>query len=443
MITKRILQGIFWIGVYLLVTFAPLFILLAGPRPAGREFWRDLSVALGFSGFAMMGLQFVLTARFKVIKAPYGSDIVYFFHRQISFVMFVLIAAHPLLLFIFDPGYLGLLNLVTAPWAARLGVVAVVSMGVLIGLSIWRKKLRIEYDRWRIWHGILAIGAMALALAHIELRGYYLNTLWKQLFWAFYGIFWVGLLAWVRVIKPFLLLRKAYEVEKVIPERGNAWTLVLRPVDHKGLRFQPGQFAWITAWDSPFRDHEHPFSFSGSAEEISLLAFTIKELGDFTASIKNLSQGQRVYVDGPYGAFSVDRHPHSQAFVFIAGGIGITPMMSMLRTLADRGDSRPLTLIYANKTIEAATFLEEIEKLHPRLDLKVVHVLETPPQGWTGEKGFVNAEILKRHLPAERSPNRVEIFICGPGPMMNAVEKALIQIGVPLGDFHSERFDLV
>lgn len=441
--TKRIFQGIFWIGVYLLVTFAPLFILLAGPRPAGREFWRDFSVGLGFSGFAMVGLQFVLTARFKVIKAPYGSDIVYFFHRQISLVTFGLIAAHPLLLFIFDPQSLGLLNLVTAPWAARFGVTAVISLAALIGLSVWRKKLRIEYDRWRIWHGIFATGAMALALAHIELRGYYLNTLWKQLFWGLYGIFWVGLLAWVRVIKPFLLLRKAYEVEKVIPERGNAWTLVLRPAGHKGLRFQPGQFAWITAGDSPFSDHEHPFSFSGSAEESSLLAFTIKELGDFTASIKNLSPGQRVYVDGPYGAFSVDRHPHSQAFVFIAGGIGITPMMSMLRTLADRGDSRPLTLIYANKTIEAATFLEEIEKLTLRLNLKVVHVLESPPQGWTGEKGFVNANILERNLPAERGPNKFEIFICGPGPMMNAVEKALTQIGIPMGDFHSERFDLV
>jgi predicted ferric reductase len=70
-------------------------------------------------------------------------------------------------------------------------------------------------------------------------------------------------------------------------------------------------------------------------------------------------------------------------------------------------------------------------------------VLESPPEGWSGAKGFVNADILERSLPAERIPNRVEIFICGPGPMMNAVEKALIQLGVPLGDFHSERFDLV
>ena len=81
--TKRNLQKIFWIIAYLVITLSPLLILLAGPRPAGREFWRDLSVALGFTGFAMVGLQFVLTARVKVIKAPFGSDIVYFFHHQI------------------------------------------------------------------------------------------------------------------------------------------------------------------------------------------------------------------------------------------------------------------------------------------------------------------------------------------------------------------------
>lgn len=441
--TKRIVQGIFWVLVYLLITIAPLIILLAGPRPEGREFWRDLSVGLGYTGFSMVGLQFILTARFKILKAPYGSDIVYFFHRQISLVTFALIVSHPLLLFIFDPSHLNLLNLVTAPWAARFGVAATLLLLGLIVFSVWRKKLRIEYDRWRIWHGILATGVVAFALVHIELRGYYLNTLWKQLFWGFYSIFWVGVLAWVRVIKPIMLLRKPYLVEKVIPERGNAWTLVLRPANHKGLRFEPGQFAWITAWDSPFRDHEHPFSFSGSAEENSLLSFTIKELGDFTASIKNLAQGQRVYVDGPYGSFSVDRYPHAQEFVFIAGGIGITPMMSMLRTLADRGDQRPLTLIYANKTLEAATFLEEIEELPAKLNLKVIHVLESPPQDWSGEKGFVNAAILERNLPTERTPNKVEIFICGPGPMMNAVEKALTQLDIPMGDFHSERFDLV
>lgn len=440
---KRTLQKVFWISVYLLITLIPLLILLAGPRPAGREFWRDLSVGLAYTGFAMVGLQFVLTARVKVIKAPFGSDIVYFFHHQASKVLFILIALHPLILFIFNPEYLGLLNLIVAPWAARFGVTAIIAMGLLIGLSIWRKKLRIEYDRWRIWHGILATAAIALAMIHIELRGYYLNTLWKQLFWAAYGIFWIGLMAWVRVIKPIILLRKAFVVEDVIAERGNAYSLVLKAPHQSNFCFQPGQFAWLTIWDSPFTDHEHPFSISSSAEKSTQLTFTIKELGDFSSKIKTVSKGQHVYVDGPFGSFSIDRHPHAKEYAFIAGGVGITPVMSMLRTLADRADQRPLTLFYANKTLEAATFYEELEGLKNRLNLKLVHVPEIPPEKWAGESGYINPAMLKKYLPQDLSPNSVEIFVCGPGPMMNAVEKALVQVGVPLGDFHSERFDLV
>jgi predicted ferric reductase len=156
-----------------------------------------------------------------------------------------------------------------------------------------------------------------------------------------------------------------------------------------------------------------------------------------------MKPGMRVYVDGPYGSFSVDRHEHAKGFVFIAGGIGITPLLSMLRTLADRGDQRKLVLLYANKNRETIAFYDELVELQTKLDLRVVHVLEAPPEGWQGERGFVNAEILNRHLPAERDKNAYETFICGPKPMMDAVETALVKAGVFMGDFHSERFDMV
>ena len=65
---------------------------------------------------------------------------------------------------------------------------------------------------------------------------------------------------------------------------------------------------------------------------------------------------------------------------------------------------------------------------------------EQPPAGWRGEKGFVNEELLRRHIPREK---RYEYFICGPRPMMDTVERSLHRLGVPLGDFHSERFNLV
>jgi predicted ferric reductase len=440
---KYVVQGIFWILVYLLLASAPLLILLLGEMPEGREFWRELSVALGFAGLALMSLQFVLTARFKFIKAPYGADIVYHFHRQISFVALVFILAHPLLLFIFSPSTLALLNFVSAPWRARAGVTAVFLLLVLIGASLWRKRLKIEYTRWRIWHGILATVVIALASTHVVLARHYLNTPLKQTLWIAYGIFWVGLLVYIRVLKPILILRHPYEIESVLPERGGAWSLTIQPVGHSGLKFMPGQFAWITVGNSPFSEAEHPFSFSSSAEQKDKLTFTIKELGDFTRKIKTLQPGQKVYVDGPFGHFSVDRHPHAEQFVFIAGGVGITPIMSMLRTLAQRGEKRPLSLFYANRNWESITFREEIERLRDSLALKVVHVLEKPPTHWNGETGFVTKAILERYLPKVRRRNTIEVFICGPQPMMNAVEQTLSNLGIPFGDYHSEQFDLV
>jgi predicted ferric reductase len=440
---RYVLQGIFWVAVYLILSVAPLFILLAGPRPPGREFWRELSVALGFAGLAMVTLQFALTARFKTIKAPYGSDIVYYFHRQISLVAVALILAHPLLLFVFSPDTLRLLNIFLAPWRARAGVVALAALAVLIVSSVWRKRLRIEYTRWRIWHGLLATAAVSLALAHIVLAGHYINTPWKRALWVGYSLLWIGLLAYVRVIKPLWMLRHPYMVESVIPQHGDAWTLGVAPVGHAGLTFMPGQFAWLTARHSPFSDTEHPFSFSSSAADPAHLAFTIKALGDFTRTTKDMRPGQTVYLDGPFGAFSVDRHPHAERYAFIAGGIGITPIMSMLRTLADRGDQRPLLLIYANSTWEGITFREEIEGLQRRLNLEVVHVISQPERDWPGERGRITPALLDRYLPKPQKRHSQEVFICGPKPMMDAVERALVQLGVPLDDFHSERFDLV
>ena len=83
----------------------------------------------------------------------------------------------------------------------------------------------------------------------------------------------------------------------------------------------------------------------------------------------------------------------------IAGGVGIAGLISMLRTMADRKDGRPAVLFYANGEWDGVTFRAELEHLKDRLNLAVVHVLERPPEAWTGETGYVTAEVLARHLP--------------------------------------------
>jgi predicted ferric reductase len=87
------------------------------------------------------------------------------------------------------------------------------------------------------------------------------------------------------------------------------------------------------------------------------------------------------------------------------------------------------------------TFREELDALKKRLNLTVVHVLEKPTDGWAGEKGYINAAVLERHLHAPFRDH--EYFICGPDVMMDAIERALSKLDVPLSKYHSERYSFV
>ena len=434
------LKGGVWIVVYLLFILAPLFALMAGSWPPPRGFWTEFSVALGYSGLAIMGLQFGLTARFRFVTEPWGEDVIYHFHRQISQIAVGLVIAHMLILFIVQPELLAPRNIVEAPWSARLAVVAVAALVALIVMALWRVKLNISYETWHLTHILLAVVAIAAGIIHMVGSGFYLTDPWKRGLWIGLTIFWVGLLFYVRLVKPLFIMRRPYRVSEVREERGDTWTLGMRPEGHSGLRFGPGQFGWLTLWGSPFKITGHPFSFSSSAEAADgRVEMTIKKLGDFTNGIQKVPVGRCVYLDGPYGTFTIGNP--ADMHVLIAGGIGVTPMMSMIRTFADRGDKRPVILIYGSKDWDSITFREDLEALKARLNLTVVHVLANPPTGWTGEQGFITAELFKRYLPPPYAEH--EYFICGPDVMMDAIEKALKELGVPLSKYHSERYSFV
>jgi predicted ferric reductase len=435
-----IVRGVLWSVVYLFAVIAPLFFMLVGDAPAGRGWWVDLSIALGFVGLAMVGLQFAVTARFHPIDAPYGLDAVLQYHRQISLVAFAFILLHPTILMIEDPERLELLNPVTATNAARWGLASVVLLIVIVVTSVWRATLKLDYEVWRILHGVLAIAIVVTAVVHIELVGYYVSGPWRRGLWIGMSVVLVGLLFYVRLYKPWRMLREPYVIDAIDQLPGETWRLHLRPDGHEGMRFAPGQFAWLTVGGSPFRIEEHPFSFSSSAEHPDRLSFTIKELGDFTAALGDLEPGTRAYLDGPYGAFSYERNQGS-GFVFVAGGIGISPIMSQLRTLRDRGDQRPMLLFYANPNLEDVALRDELDRLALHLDLEVVSVLEDPPEGWEGEVGLVSPELLDRYLPEHEE--LLQFFVCGPDPMMDAVEEALVDRGIPAGHINMERFDFI
>ncbi|SCK23866.1 Predicted ferric reductase [Variovorax sp. HW608] len=430
-----------WAAIYLLFILAPLLALLAGAMPPARDFWTEFSVALGYSGLAMMGLQFGLTARFRHVTEPWGEDVIYHFHRRISLTAVALVVVHPAILVAAGSDKLAMPeSLSEVPMGAVFAVLSLGSVVLLVIMALWRVRLKISYEFWHASHIVLAVAAVGGGLLHMVGWGFYLADPWKRALWISMTIFWIALLFYVRLIKPLFMLRRPYRVTEVRPERGDTTTLVMHPDSHAGLRFRPGQFGWLTLWGGPFRITGHPFSFSSSAEaEGGRVEMTIRNLGDFTQGIAKVPVGRRVYLDGPYGAFTIG-HP-ADMHVLIAGGIGITPMMSMIRTLADRGDKRPLILLYGGKDLESMTFREELDALSRRIDLTLVYVLSQPSQGWTGETGYIDADLFKRHLPPHYADH--EYFICGPDVMMDAIEAALSEMKVPISKYHSERYSFV
>lgn len=429
------LRGAVWIALFMGVSLAPLVFALIGATRPGQGFLTDFSVALGFVGLAMMGLEFVLVARFSALAAPFGPDSLLQFHRHIGFLGLGFIMTHVILSA--DWSQLVALDLAQTPWRVRFGAIAATALIALVVTSVWRVRLHLSYEAWHIAHSVLAIVFITASVVHILLVNYYVDSPWKQALWLFMSAAFVTLLLWVRVVKPLRLRRRPWRVESVVAERGRATTLVLAPVGHSGFRFEPGQFAWFMFGRSPLALTQHPFSISSSAEETGTLAISIKALGDFSSRAAEIQPGATVYVDGPHGVFTIDQH-EGPGFCFIAGGIGITPVMSMLATLADRGDARPIILFYANDTWEDVTFRDQIEALSSKLNLRVVHTLQDPPDGWPGETGFLTPEVFLKHLP----PNyrRFQFFVCGPKPMLDAMEASLLDIGAQSERIHTERF---
>lgn len=431
-----------WLVAFLLLALAPLVFNLVQLDP-GRGFWVNVSVAAGFVGLSLMGLQFVLAARWARVSAPIGIDVVLQFHREITYLAFFLIIAHPLILFVWDSRFVGLLNPVTAPWRARYAVLSVVLLIVLVVTAIWRQRLRIPYQRWQALHSVLAVAIVVLALLHVLGIAYYVDQPWERALWVVYSAVFIWIGVWVRIIKPLQRWRRRWRVVDVSPDGGSSTKVTLEPIDPSaygpdGFTFEPGQFAWIHTGHSPFALAYHPFSFSSSADSPGRVSFTIKAYGEFTSSVSSLQVGHTVYLDGPWGHFSLDGDTATPGFVFLAGGIGITPMLSMLDTLADRGDRRPCWLFLGNRSPEDITGAEELEQLNERLNLVVVHALGRAPDGFVAHIGRIDRDLLDDVLPTER--NTLEYFLCGPEPMMDGVESALAELAIPSERVHSERF---
>ncbi|WP_248153013.1 ferredoxin reductase family protein [Microbacterium aoyamense] len=431
-----------WVGLYVALAVLPLAFAFISLDP-GRGFWINFSVALGFVGLALFGLQFVIAARSAFIVHPVGMDVVLGHHRQMAYVATLFVFAHPIILFVFDPRFLGLLDVFTSPLRAKFAVLSWAALLVLIVLSVLRQRLRVTYAAWQVSHAILALLVVTSALAHVVLVGYYVREWWEQALWIAYSVAFIAVGVWVRIVKPLQRRRRRWSVENVEHGTRDTTTVTIRLEDPRsygghGFRFEPGQFTWLQARRSAFAMNYHPFSFASSAERPDTVRFTIKAHDHFSRDVLDLRPGESIYLDGPFGAFVL---PDAPSLVLIAAGVGVTPLVSMLETLADRGDTRPVQLWFGNRDEDSIPCHDEIAALVPRLNLEVTHVLSRPSGAWTGERGHVDAEYVRARVPSV--PPGTVFCLCGPDAMMDDLEHALASAGVAGDAIRSERFAMV
>jgi predicted ferric reductase len=435
-----IIRAVAWLSLYVGAIVLPTMVFMAGDVPPTRGFWLELGALLGFALLLMIGLQFLLTGRFRGVGRPFGIDVIIQFHRHAGILLLLFLLAHPLIPIIIDPTFLEYFDpRVNAPRAIFL-ILATIAMLLLVVLSVWRTAFGLNYEWWRISHAALAAGVVVVGVAHSWQVGHYVDGWPKRIFLLAIGGVTLALLAHVRIVRPWLMRRRPYRVTEVREERGESSTVVLEPVGHRGMKFRGGQYAWLTLGDTPFTLQQHPFSFSSSDHDSpQRIEFTAKELGDFTERLTQIDVGTKAFLEGPYGVFVLpDDAPGA---VFIMGGIGITPAMSILRSLRDSNDRRPMLLIYGNSKWKEAAFRNELKQLQEQLKLRVVHVLTDPENDWEGETGYIDRKLLQRHIgPRERE---FPVFICGPEPMMDSVEDALLEMDIPLHRTRAERFNMV
>ncbi len=445
---RLIVRGVLWFGLYLAIILFPLvsgLVFFDARQAAGPLIM--LAAAAGYIALALMATELALVSRFGGIAGAFGLDSLLQFHRQIGIASMGFAAAHPALL-IADRAYTtGLLVPTrTTPWPVTAGLLAFFFALLVVGLSVYRRKLHLSYEVWHTTHGVFSLALIGIAAAHVLGIGRFADLPVMRAIWAVYLVFFIGMFLRYRLVRPLVLMKRPWEVVENRREHGNSHTLVLRPVGHEGFRFEPGQFAWIGFGRSPFSANQHPISFSSNGEipdENGEVAFTIKQLGDWSSQVVPVVEpGTLAWIDGPHGVFTIDRE-EGAGYVLIGGGVGITPLYSMLQALETRGDVRPVYLFHAANDATELTFGEELAAMAQRMPtLTLVTVLLRAHEGWDGERGFVTAEILNRYLP-QRLYRRFQYFICGPAPLMDAMEEALPGIGVPAERVHTERFDMV
>ena len=235
------------------------------------------------------------------------------------------------------------------------------------------------------------------------------------------------------------------KVKKIIQETREAITIVFEQPSPK-INYKSGQFLTLIA---PVNGKEirRAYSLCSSPFTDDDLAVTVKRVEKGVMSnwlVDNLRDGQSLKVMEPMGQFTTEYDSkRKRHLVMFAGGSGITPMLSIIKSILTQEPQSILTLIYCNRDIDSIIFKEELERWALKYEgrLHVIHVLDTAPMNWQGYSGLLNHDMLTKLF--ERIPDwgaDTTYLMCGPEGMMKNVESLLALRSIPSNKIYKESF---
>ncbi|SDC32851.1 ferredoxin reductase family protein [Ruegeria marina] len=424
--------------LYVATVTLPLCVswLLAGEP---RSWHQELASGFGILAYSILLAEFVLSGRFKSIANTVGMDVTMRFHQLMARTALVLALLHPLL-------YLGTPAGGQRPWdptrqltvttdfaSLASGIGAYLLLAALVVLAMGRSQLDFRYETWRLMHGVGALLIAALLWHHTVSAGRYGSQPPLSWLWLAMTVAAAGLLVYVYVLVPLRSMSHRWRVSSVRQLTPRQWELTLKPEGHQGLDYKAGQFVWLNVGHSTFTLNENPFSICSAPAGGPEISFMIKELGDFTRTIGQTRPGTIAHVDGPYGSLAVEgrREP---GIALIAGGVGIAPLLGILRQLRLAGDPRKVRIVYGNRREDQIAWQEELDAED------AIFVLSEPPEQWHGETGWIDGGVLDRHFGPEELKDWLFV-LCGPAAMLSAVEDHLIARGVAGHRILTERFE--
>ena len=395
---------------------------------AAMPFGAQVSYFAGSCSVICMTLGLLLSARPRLAEAWFGGlDRMYKLHKYLGVAALLLFIAH----YVTVPGEPEAGAAAVAGSEEEglpidlFGLVAMVGFTLLIIVTLNRK---IPYHRWFTTHRLMGLFFLVVSV-HVALVLYDGQELaFLSAPGAALALMLVAGLA-AGTYKKLVYPRKAqhaFTLAAVNPlER--ATEVVLHP-ENGMFAFEPGQFAFITIDSDGFRE-AHPFTISSGAKE-ERLRFTMKVLGDYTRRVRaDLVAGVGATIEGPYGRFNPLRGPEKQ--VWVAGGIGITPFLSALRTMTP-GHGKTIRLYYCVRAASEALFFDELEAR--AADVAGVSI-ERFASG-TGKR--INADVIKDDVGALQDWS---YWLCGPKPLVAAVSEGLRREGVSRRRIHREEFE--